>query len=118
MSAQVVSLGQLVQVATSIASGQTTGPEISNEGMPLVGIQLPASFTGTSISFLVSTALTANGGTYQELDNASGKVSYTVSGGKYIAINPVDFYGVLFFKIVSNATELGLRALTLSLKGI
>lgn len=115
MGAQVVSLGQLVQVPTTIASGGTTSPAISSEGIPLAGIQLPASFTGTSISFTVATTAS---GTYQELDNASGKVSYTVSGGKYIAINPVDFYGVLFFKVVSNGTEAADRALTLSLKGI
>lgn len=118
MSAVVVALGQLVQVATTIPISTTSTPELTTEGLSLVGIQLPATFTGTAVSFTVATALAANGGTYQELDNASGKVSYTVSGGKYIAINPQDFYGVLFFKIVSNATELAARALTLSLKGI
>lgn len=115
MAVAVVSLGQLVSVATSIPISTTTTPVISSEGMPLVGIQLPASFTGTALTFTVATAVD---GTYQPLYNSSGLVSYTVAPARFIAIEPKDFYGVFFFKIVSNGTEAAARALTLSLKGI
>lgn len=115
VKAVVISLGQLVNVTAVIAPSTTSSGVISSAGMSLVGCQLPTTFTGTGLSFVVATGSTA---TYQELDNSSGKVSYTVTQGKYIAINPVDFYGVKFFKIVSNATEGSARSLVCSLKGI
>lgn len=111
----VVSLGQLVQSAQSIASSTTTSPAFATSGLSLVGIQLPAAFTGTAVSFLVATSLA---GTYQPLYNSAGQVSYTVAGGRFIAINPQDFYGVQFLKIVSNGTEVATRALTCLLKGL
>ena len=111
----VVSLGQVVYPSVSIASSGTTSAAISTNGLSLVGCQLPATFTGTAITFTVATTV---GGTYQALTNASGTLSYTVAQGKYIAINPADFYGVQFFKIVSNATEGATRTLVCSLKGI
>jgi hypothetical protein len=83
--------------------------------MELVGCQIPATFTGTAISFIAATSLT---GAYQELDNSSGKVSYTVAQGKYISISGSDFAGVQFFKIVSNASEGASRSLVCSMKGI
>jgi hypothetical protein len=113
--AVTVPLGQVqYPVGVIAASGTTTGA-ISTSGASLVGCQMPATFTGATISFTVATTLA---GTYQELDNSSGKVSYTVTQGKYIAINPVDFYGVQFFKIVSASTEGSSRSLACSLKGI
>lgn len=113
--AVVIPIGQLLSATAVIASSGTTSGAISSKGVSLVGCQMPAAFTGTAISFTVATTV---GGTYQELDNSSGKISYTVAASKFIAINPVDFYGVQFFKIVSNATESGARSLVCSLKGI
>ena len=113
--AQTVPQGQVQYPTAVIAISTTTSAALATGGASLVGCQLPAAFTGTSISFTVATSL---GGTYQELDNSSGKVSYTVAAGKYIVINPVDFYGVQYFKIVSNSSEAAARSLVCSLKGI
>lgn len=111
----IVSLGQVVYPTVVIGASSATSGVVSSAGLSLVGCQLPATFTGTSISFTVATTV---GGTYQELDNSAGKVSYNVTQGKFIAINPVDFYGVQFFKIISQATEGSARSLVCSLKGI
>lgn len=108
-----VSLGTLAQSQQTIASGTTT-PGFNTNGLPLVGIQMPAVFAGTVLTFLVASTL---GGAYQQLYNSSGPVSYTVAQGRFQAINPVDFYGVQFLKIVSNASETA-ATLNLSLKGI
>jgi hypothetical protein len=113
--ANVVPVGQVVFPTATIPISTTTSNAISTNGMSLVGCQLPATMTGTSISFTVATTLA---GTYQELDNASGKVTYTIAGGKFIAINPVDFYGVQFFKIVSGSSEAAARSLACTMKGI
>jgi hypothetical protein len=113
--ANVVPLGQVVFPTATIPISTTTSNIISTNGMSLVGCQLPATMTGTSISFTVATSAT---GTFQELDNASGKVTYTIAGGKFIAINPVDFYGVQYFKIVSGSSEAAARSLVCTMKGI
>jgi hypothetical protein len=101
-------------VSASIASGQTTSAAISLGGFSLVGILTPAALTGTAFTFTVS----ADGTTYVPLYNSAGAVSYTVAASRYIAINPVDFYGVKFLKIVSGSSEAATRALTLSVKGL
>lgn len=110
-----VPVGQLVQTTVSIASGQSVGSLISTSGAALVGCQMPSAFTGTSISFSTATSST---GTFQELDNSSGKLSYIVGQGKYIAINPQDFYGIQYLKIISGSTEASARAINCSLKGM
>ena len=111
-----ISTGSMIQTAVTIASGQTTSPAIVNNGLSLVGIQLPAAFTGTAISFLAS----VDGITFQPIyDTVSGTaLSYTVAQGHYVAINPQDFYGVVQFKIVSGSSEAAARSFTCALKGI
>lgn len=113
--ANIIPVGQIVYPTVVIANGGTASAIISTSGMQLVGCQIPAAFTGTAISFTVATAVD---GTYQELDNASGKVTYTVAQGKYISIASADFAGVQFFKIISNASEGAARSLVCSMKGI
>lgn len=114
-SAVTVPLGQVQYPAAVIAGSTTASGALKTGGMSLVGCQMPSAFTGTSISFQVATSLT---GAYQALINAGGTVSYSTAASKYIAINPVDFYGVQFFKIISNASEGSSRSLVCSLKGI
>lgn len=111
----VISLGQVVYPVVAIPINSTTSGAITTSGMSLVGCLMPSAFTGATISFTASATLT---GTYEELDNSSGKVTYTVTQGKYISINPTDFYGVQFFKIVSASTEGTARNLICSMKGI
>jgi hypothetical protein len=105
---------QLVIAATSIAVSTTTTPAIPTSGLSLVGIQLPAAFTSTAITFLAS----LDGVTYQPLYNSSGAVSYTVAQGEFIAIKPEDFYGIPFFKIVGGTSEAAARSFSVALKGI
>lgn len=104
----------LPAVPFTIASGQATSSTVNANGYTLVGIMFPAAFTGTVITFLVS----VDGVTFRTMIDAAGPVSYTVAQARYIGINPVDFYGVQYFQIVSNASEGALRNLTCSLKGL
>ncbi len=110
-----VALGSVVQNSAVIANGQTASDAIATNGSSLVGIQLPAAFTSTQITF---EAATTESGTYQPMYNSAGQVSYTVAQGQYIAIKPEDFYGVQFFKIVAGTSEAAARTLVCSLKGI
>jgi hypothetical protein len=98
-------------ISASIPSSGTTTPAIDLGGTSLVGIQLPAAFTGTSISFTVATTLS---GTYQGVIDGSGTaLSKTIAAGKYLMLDPSEFAGIQFLKIVSSATEAAQRDLIL-----
>lgn len=95
----------------TVASNATTSAEVDLGGTEIVGLQLPAAFTGTAISFLVSTV---SGGTYQAMkDGAGNSVSKTVAQGQYIAIDPTLFRGVRFVKLVSGSSEAADRVITI-----
>lgn len=103
-----------VEVAIPISG--TTTPAIPLNGFSLVGITTPATFTGTALTFLVSNALA---GTYVPLKTTTSgtALSYTVTTSSYYAIDPKDFAGVAFLKIVSGSTEGAARTLICSIKG-
>lgn len=106
----------LVVALATIAISTTTSAAIQTNGLSLVGIQLPAAFTGTAISFLGS----VDGTTYQAVKSTTSgtALSYTVAQGTYAAINPQDFYGLPFIKLVSGSTEVAARSFTVALKGL
>ena len=114
-ASQVVPLGQVVTNPLPIPSGQPTGGPITTNGMSPVGILFPASLTSTTMTFTVATTLA---GTYMPLYNASGAVSYTIAASRYVAINPADFYGVQFIKVILGSDEAAARTITVSMKGI
>lgn len=101
--------------ATIGASGTTTGA-IPLGGFCLCGILFPATFTGTAITFLAS----PDGTTYKVLKaTTSGTtLSYTVAQDTFAAIDPKDFQGVNYLKIVSGSTEGSARTLKLAVKGL
>jgi hypothetical protein len=98
------------QTTVVLASGGTTSAEIDLGGTMLVGLQMPSTFTGTSVTFTVANA---SGGTFQTMkDGAGNSVSKTVAASQYIAIDPTLFRGVRFCKIVSGSTEGADRTIT------
>lgn len=102
-------------VATIAASGTTSG-EIDLSGTTLCGVFIPASFQGTAITFQ---AATTTGGTFVTVkDGAGNSVSKTVGASQYVKLDPSDFAGIQFLKIVSNATESAERVLTLAARPV
>lgn len=103
-------------LTATIANGQTTSGAIQLGGMCLCGILLPAAFTGTALTFLAS----PDGVTYKALKAGTGgsALSYTVAQDTFAAIDPKDFQGVNFLKIVSGSAEAGARTLKLAVKGL
>lgn len=102
-------------VPAVIANGQTTSAAIKLLGFVLCGIQLPAAFTGATISFQAS----YDGVTFGALKSTTSgtTLTYTVTQGTYCAIDPKDFQGVAYLKIVSASSEAADRTLALSVKG-
>jgi hypothetical protein len=100
---------------TSIASGQTASGVIDLAGTTLCGIHLPSAFTGTSVTF--QAAPTA-GGTFQTVQRSGADFSLPVAAARYIGLNPSDFAGVQFLKIISGSAEAAARTLTLAVRPV
>lgn len=94
----------------TIAGSGTTSTAIDFQGRGLVALILPATFTGTGVSFQIS----PDGVTYYDCYNtANTLLSATVTQGRAYMFSPGDLVGIRYLKIVSNATEGGSRTLTL-----
>lgn len=104
-------------VSTTIASSGTKSAVIKLNGFVLAGISLPTTFTGSTITF---EACDTAAGTFQVVKSSTSgtTLSYTVTQNTFVVINPADFYGINFLKIVSGSTEGATRTLKLSLKGL
>jgi hypothetical protein len=94
----------------TIASSGTTSGAIDLQGLGLVGIIMPAAFTGTTISFQLSNDNTTFYDVYNT-DNVQLKV--TVTQGRAYLLTPGDLIGVRYLKIKSGSTESGSRTITL-----
>lgn len=96
--------------AITIANGETVSSAFPSSDMAAFGLQMPAAFTGTSITFQVSAD---NGTTYQALYDVTGttQVSMTVTTSRSYDL-PAELASWTHFKIVSGSAEGGVRSLT------
>lgn len=86
----------------TITGGSTTSGVFTTQGLGLVGLAMPATFTGTTMSFQGSD----DGSNYLALYNVSGTaLSITVAASRLILFSPGDLVGVQFLKLVSGSTE-------------
>lgn len=111
-----VALGYMnPNVPVVIAASATSSAPITTNGMSLCGAKMPATFTGTAITFEMCDTV---GGTYVPVIKGGTPLSYAVLASQYIVIDSNDFKGIMFLKIKSNATEAAQRTMVCSLKGI
>ena len=97
----------------TIASSATTSDAVILGGKVLVGLVMPGTFTGTTITFTVS----HDGTTYQALyDDTNTQVSMTVAASRNYAL-PDTLAAWPYFKIVSGSSEGGARTLYVVMKG-
>lgn len=99
-------------VVTSIASGQTVGDSEDVSGCTLTAIEIPVALTGASITF---TASQTEGGTYYTVRKEDG-TAYTISGttnAGYFKVDPLQFTGIRFLKVVSASAEGSTRTINL-----
>ena len=115
MSVFNIPVGSARVQSVVIPAASTTSEVIVSGGMSLVGIALPAIFTGTALTFSVCDTVD---GTFLPLHTTSGQLSITVAQNRYYAIPQDNFRGVRFFRIISGSTEAAARTLTISLKGL
>lgn len=97
-----------------IASGQTVSGEVDLRGMMLYMIQLPAAFTGTTLSFQVAEVPTKEGGVYSNTAkylSTLAATAFTITGltqGDCVIIPSTvvaDGLGNCMLKIVSGSAE-------------
>lgn len=112
-----IPLGFLNPVTVVITNGAQESAAIVTSGMSLCGIQFPAAFTGTTVTF---EACDTFAGTYLPLKSLIGgtALTYTIAQGTYQAIDPKDFAGVQFLKIKSGSAEGAARSIICSMKGV
>lgn len=89
--------------ALTIPAGSDTTPGLTLEfGRVPVALEMPATFTGTSLTFL---AASSENGTPLPLYFESTLYTVTVGPSRHVALNRVAMEGVKFFSIKSSVTE-------------
>lgn len=90
------------QTPAVIASSGTTSGNLATNGGGLVGLIMPAAFTGTTMTFNGSD----DGANFYALYNTSGtQLSITVAVNRMILFTPGDLVGPQFIQLVSGSTE-------------
>jgi len=96
----------------TIANGQTKSSPFLMSGFAGGEIRLPATFTGTAITFETASE---ESGTYKPKKDGSGSaVSLTCAAGDALSI-PAELYGSWLVKIVSGSAEAAERAMEILL---
>jgi hypothetical protein len=103
-------LNNFVVNNVTIASSSTTSGSIDLQGLGLVGMIMPATFTGSTVTFQMS----LDDVTYYDIYNTNNtQVSATVTQGRAYLFVPGDFVGVRYLKVKSSSTEGSSRVITL-----
>ena len=102
-------------IALNIPNGVKISSIVTCKGMALVGILIPVQFTGANLTFYTSQFID---GTFVQIFNKAGAVTYPVSAAEFVAIDPKDFLGVEFLQIRSDSNEGAERDFFVALKGI
>ena len=85
----------------TIASGASLSPEVALGEKTLVGIVMPAGWDAASLTFQA----TPDDANFSELqDGAGNAVSFTVSAGVFIAVDPTKWRGVTGIKVRSGTS--------------
>ena len=100
----------------TIASGATASDTLDIVGLSVCGFVLPATFTGTAVTFQTAISPTA---TFQTLyDTTNTAIGATVTQGRNYSVNPANFAAWRYVKIVSGSAEGGARTIYLACRQI
>jgi hypothetical protein len=91
------------QKTATIANGATSSDAVYLGDKLPVALQMPAAFTGASVSFTGS----YDGVTYQAVTTGSAATPYSegVAASKFVTLDPSMFPGFRWMKIVSASAE-------------
>lgn len=98
---------------TTSAAVNVGGDKIDGGGV--VAIYIPASFTGTTLTYLGS----HDGTTFKQVITSAGTaLSHTVAADKWLNVPVADLAGYAQFKIVSGSTEGSARTLKVAIRQV
>ncbi len=99
----------------TIADSATVSNAIDLGEMAIVGLQTPASMTGTAITFQAS----ADNSTFVAVKKVDGTTySMVTASSLYYVIPPADLAGIRYLKVVSGSAETGAKIITLLLRAV
>lgn len=105
-----------VDCTIDVSDSATVSQAVNLEGATLCGFILPATFTGTTITFQIADE---EGGTYVNLyDKTNTQVSFSVTQGRGYSVDPALFACAQFIKLVSGSTEGADRVIKLLVRKI
>ncbi len=99
----------LFQDTVTITAGATVSNSINLQGRVLIGMNLPAAISGSSMTFQSSNDNVNFNALYNN-ENSAISVAYTQ--GRNYTISPDYVAGVKFLKLVSNNSQAASRAIT------
>lgn len=89
----------------TISTGVSVSSIANSRGQSVVGLIIPSTFSGTSLTLVSSTSST---GTFYDMKNSSGDLlTITFNGQGWYQLNPTDLTSTQFVKFVSNTTQSG-----------
>lgn len=94
-------------IDTAVSTTVTDVVDCVKRGPPC-GLQMPATFVGTAITFQVAITPT---GTYQAFHKDGSAYSITVANSLHIWLDPAVFYGIKYMKLVSGSAEANATAI-------
>ena len=115
MSASASTVGKPIQraqlVTSAVITSGTTSAALAIEGYAGGGFVLPSGFSGTTMTFTVST----DGSTFVALNDDDGAISKTVAASKGYTL-PVELFGFPWMKFVSGSSETA-KTISVALSG-
>jgi len=97
--------------SATILSGQQNSSGVLIGGMTLCGIIMPAAWTAASLTLQMSID---NGATWTDVfDNDGTPISLTVAASRYVKLNPADFAGINFVRLVSSVNQAADRSIVI-----
>ena len=104
------------RIPVTITSGQTVSSSVDTKEQAIVGIEIPATFTGVALTFQTASN---PAGPFQPLTKTDGtNYSIVVAQGKNVIIPPTDLAGWRIVKLVSGAAEGATRVINLMVRAV
>lgn len=105
-----MAFNRATDVATIPSSGTNSTAVYVPTRRSLVGVQLPAAMTSTSMTFQSSND---DGATWVPIYNESTAYSLTIAASRYQSVNTQVFAGVSLLRVIGGSSEGAARDITL-----